>query len=166
MTPPSDLMLGFAWTLRAQRALRGWAQTELAARSQLSHPTIKRWERPKHEPSLGNIAAIAEAFGMRPYQLVQLSEDVWERVQAVPKDRRLSVAVDFITSRGPGPASLLVSVDEAARHLGVIPSAVRRWVGLGYLIPAARQPSRFRKETLDAWASLNLHPSGRMRKNW
>lgn len=44
------------------RKERGWSQTELAKRMQISEKAIKNWERGISKPSASNIVTLAKIF--------------------------------------------------------------------------------------------------------
>jgi transcriptional regulator with XRE-family HTH domain len=59
--------------IRYHRKQRGWALRELEARTGFPFSLISRWERHLADPDFGQTAKLAEAFGIPPEWLWDLS---------------------------------------------------------------------------------------------
>lgn len=66
-----------ATNVKRLRALRGWAQTELAAKSGVAQTTISSVERPEDKsPTLDTLSQLADAFDVPPWTLLVDSDDL------------------------------------------------------------------------------------------
>jgi transcriptional regulator with XRE-family HTH domain len=74
MDGSADLRKGFATALQKRRMRSRFSQEELADRAGLHRTYVSQLERGLKSPSLSSIAALADAFGVRPHQLVRAAE--------------------------------------------------------------------------------------------
>jgi len=60
----------FAENIRAEMALRGWNQTQLAEKSGMSQPRISEILREEKDIRLGTVDRVARAFGLSALQML------------------------------------------------------------------------------------------------
>lgn len=96
------------------RKARGWSQDHLGKLAKIPQKTISNMESGKHNPSLDDVTAIAEVFGLNLWHVIMpnLPRDLMESptisklvdgyVAADPSDRKL---LDMIASRNSDPGS-------------------------------------------------------------
>ena len=70
-----ELVMGFAKVIRQRREKIGVSQEALAFDAELHRTYVSQLERGLKSPSLSAIAGLADALGVRPYQLVKAAED-------------------------------------------------------------------------------------------
>lgn len=58
------------------RATRGWTLAELARRTSSYGPVVDRVMRGTHPQSLDTIERYAEAFGIKPSELLRMAEEI------------------------------------------------------------------------------------------
>lgn len=77
------------WVLGA-RKLKGWTQSELGDRLSVTKGNVSAWEKGRHEPSYGQLRAIAKMTGA-PLPDATLAPDVMEALGAAPEGLRLQL---------------------------------------------------------------------------
>lgn len=70
-----NLSQAFGLALRVRREAAGISQEALAAQCGIHRTYVSMLERAVNVPSLTTIAALAEALGVRPYELVKAAEE-------------------------------------------------------------------------------------------
>lgn len=71
----SPLQSPFGEVVRRKRLEVGISQEELAHRTELHWTYVSGIERGRRNPSLAVVAALAEALGVRPHELVKAAEE-------------------------------------------------------------------------------------------
>lgn len=67
----NDLKREFGERIRRLRKQRNWGQVELSVESGFGRVFLSNLENGKHEPKLGTIKKLANAFGMTMSQLIR-----------------------------------------------------------------------------------------------
>jgi transcriptional regulator with XRE-family HTH domain len=58
-------------TIKELREIRGWNRSELGEKADITAPTVAKYERRAHAPSLKTLTRIANAFDAKPSDLLQ-----------------------------------------------------------------------------------------------
>jgi transcriptional regulator with XRE-family HTH domain len=66
----NNILKTFASNIKALRKQKGWSQEELARRAELHRTYIGSIERNERNVSLLNVERIANAFGVKPRELI------------------------------------------------------------------------------------------------
>ena len=74
---PTPITKIFATVLKQKRKELNLSQVELAKLAGLKRSHISLFECAKREPSLSTMGLLAEAMGMRPFELMVLLEEHW-----------------------------------------------------------------------------------------
>ncbi|HET8890492.1 MAG TPA: helix-turn-helix transcriptional regulator [Candidatus Angelobacter sp.] len=67
----NDIRVRLGRRIRRLREARGWYQIDLAAHSGLTRPYISRLENGRKEVGLKALEKVANAFDMKPWQLLK-----------------------------------------------------------------------------------------------
>lgn len=70
----SPLSEAIAATVRAERAVKGWTQQELARNSGVSYGSVRRIEDGSRPADVGQADRLARSFGMTLTELLRLAE--------------------------------------------------------------------------------------------
>lgn len=84
----ADLALAFGQVISRLRNERGWSQEQLAEHSERSRNLIGRFEQGRSQPTLESMWDVAHALGIKPSDLIRLSEEQLarnRRARSVPR---------------------------------------------------------------------------------
>jgi len=70
----------FSERLKQEREKRGWSQTELAEKIQVSRQAVSKWETGKNYPSIEVIIDLSDLFGITIDELLRSDEELKAKV--------------------------------------------------------------------------------------
>jgi putative transcriptional regulator len=102
---------GIGARIRELREGRSWSQADLAERLEVSVQAISQWETEKHSPTIDNVVAAAELFGVPPHAIL------WDEATAEPIDDPIAFVREILSRRGISATALASAAGLAASTL-------------------------------------------------